>query len=68
MGFHRRYINKKIIYNSIEKNNFKNLFIYSDAFIFEDKISSYAYELFLQGENETEILKKLNNYEDNQIN
>jgi len=60
MGFHKRYLNIDIVLNNLEKNNIVNLFTKADAFIFEDKESSYAYSLFEDGKSNNEILQILN--------
>lgn len=61
MGFHKRYLNKEIIYRSLKENKIINLFTKADAFMFEDDESSYAYTLFEEGNTNNEILEKLKN-------
>jgi len=61
MGFHKRYLNKEIIYRSLKENKIINLFTKADAFVFEDNESSYAYTLFEEGKTNDEILEKLKN-------
>jgi hypothetical protein len=61
MGFHKRYLNKEIIYMSLKENKIINLFTKADAFVFEDNESSYAYSLFEEGKTNNEILEKLKN-------
>jgi len=61
MGFHKRYLNKEIIYRSLKENKIINLFTKADAFVFEDNESSYAYTLFEEGKTNNEILEKLKN-------
>jgi hypothetical protein len=61
MGFHKRYLNKEIIYRSLKENKIINLFTKADAFVFEDNESSYAYSLFEEGKTNNEILEKLKN-------
>jgi hypothetical protein len=60
MGFHKRYLNIDIVLKDLQKNNIINLFTKADAFIFEDKESSYAYSLFEEGKTNDEILQILN--------
>jgi hypothetical protein len=60
MGFHKRYLNIDNVLKSLKNNNITNLFTKADAFIFEDKSSSYAYNLFLEGKRDVEILEILN--------
>lgn len=61
MGFHKRYLNKEIIYRSLKENKIVNLFTKADAFMFEDDESYYAYTLFEEGNTNNEILEKLKN-------
>jgi hypothetical protein len=68
MGFHKRYLNYQVILTSSKTNGLKNLFTKCEALIFEDKESSYAYDLFSEGKSDNEIIqiinKQLKNTED----
>lgn len=66
MGFNKRYVSSNLTVEALEKNSLKKLYGKSDALIFMDKLSSYAYELFVEGKNEQEILSIINkNMEEN---
>jgi hypothetical protein len=55
MGFHKRMINKEIILKYLELNKpLKDLFRV-DAILFDDNISSKAYELHEQGLTDNQI-------------
>lgn len=58
MGFHKRFITKDTIMLT-DKSNLDVLFG-SDALIFGDEWSSEFYELFKEGKEYNEIIKKLN--------
>jgi len=58
MGFHKRFITKDTIMLT-DKSNLDVLFG-SDALIFGDEWSSEFYDLFKQGKEYNEIIKKLN--------
>ena len=58
MGFHKRFITKDTIMLT-DKSNIDVLFG-SDALIFGDEWSSEFYELFKEGKEYNEIIKKLN--------
>lgn len=58
MGFHKRFITKDTIMLT-DKSNINVLFS-SDALIFGDEWSSEFYDLFNEGYEYNEILKKLN--------
>jgi hypothetical protein len=63
MGFHKRIINKEIILKYLElRKPLKDLFR-ADAIVFDDKISSTAYELHEQGLTDNQIKTIIN--EDN---
>ena len=70
MGFHKRYLNIDIVHRSLKENKIVNIFTKADALIFEDKESSHAYSMFVEGKTNNEILQfienlKINNNEDN---
>ena len=67
MGFHKRFVNEKIVIDYLKNNNINSLFINTDAIIFEDNISSQVFDLFLDKKTDTEILNIIYN-ENNQIN
>jgi hypothetical protein len=58
MGFHKRFITKDTIMLTDESNI--NVLFSSDALIFGDEWSSEFYDLFKEGYEYNEILKKLN--------
>jgi hypothetical protein len=58
MGFHKRFITKDTI-TATDESNIDVLFS-SDALIFGDEWSSEFYDLFKEGKEYNEIIKKLN--------
>jgi len=60
MGFTKRFVDQKTVKIHLEKSNLKTLFSPRvDTFIFMDTLSSDVFNLFQQGQNETQILSTL---------
>lgn len=64
MGFNKIIVDEKILMMYLEKNKPLKLLFKADAFIFNDKISTMAYELYTKGIPDEEIKKTIYN-EDN---
>ncbi len=65
MGFNTRYVDFKTSITALENGRLKFYYGKSDALIFEDKLSSKIYDLFLEGKTDEEILSIINkNMED----
>jgi hypothetical protein len=55
MGFNKIIIDKKILMTYFEKNKPLKVLFKADAIIFDDKISSKAYDLYTEGKSDEEI-------------
>ena len=64
MGFNKMIISEKILMMYFQKNKPLKMLFKADALIFDDKISSEAYDLHIKGMTDEEIKKKIYN-EDN---
>lgn len=64
MGFNKRTVDEELLMRYINNNKpLKSLFK-ADAFIFLDKISSYAFDLYYQGDSDEVVKLKLKKYKD----
>lgn len=70
MGFNKVYVEEELLMKYINNNKPLSKLFKADAFIFMDKISSYAYDLYSQGNSDEIIKLKLKEYknENNSIN
>ena len=64
MGFNKVIVDEEILMKYFEKNKPLKMLFKAEAFIFMDKISSEAYDLYTRGMSDKEIKKKIYN-EDN---
>jgi hypothetical protein len=65
MGFNKRIVDEEILMKYFEKNKpLKGLFK-ADAIIFDDKISSMAYDLYTEGKSDEEIKQIIIDNENN---
>ncbi len=61
MGFTKRFVDEKTTKTYLNKSDLKSLFSPKvDMFIFMDTFSQKVFDLFKQGESETQIQSKLN--------
>lgn len=61
MGFTKRFVDEKTTKTYLNKSDLKSLFSPKvDMFIFMDTFSQKVFNLFKQGESETQIQSKLN--------
>jgi hypothetical protein len=60
VGFNKRYINLERTLVALKENNLKGYYGKSDMLIFEDEVSSIAYNLFKSGKKDEEILSIIN--------
>lgn len=67
MGFHKRFLNEKLVLSYLKNNNVKSLFHNVEALIFEDEFASRVHELYEENLTDTEILNIIYN-ENNQSN
>lgn len=56
MGFHKRNIDYNLTLKYLYQKDLKKLYSNSEAFIFEDDLSSQIFNLFTEGKNEEEII------------
>jgi hypothetical protein len=61
MGFHKRNVDYKITLKYLFQKDLKKLYSKSDAFIFEDNLSSEIFELFSDSKTEDEIIELYKN-------
>lgn len=61
MGFTKRFVDKNTVRIHLDNSNLEKFFSPKvDSYIFLDDFSHQVYELFTQGNNETQIKSKLN--------
>jgi len=65
MGFNKIIVDEKILMMYLEKNKPLKILFKADAFIFNDKISSLAYDLYTKGIPDEEIKKTIIENENN---
>jgi hypothetical protein len=65
MGFNKVIVDKEILMKYFEKNKPLKMLFKADAFIFIDKISSLAYDLYTKGMTDEEIKKTIIENENN---
>lgn len=65
MGFNKIIIDKKILMTYFEKNKPLKVLFKADAIIFDDKISSKAYDLYTEGKSDEEIKQIIIDNENN---
>jgi hypothetical protein len=61
MGFHKRNIDYNLTLKYLFQKDLKKLYSKSDAFIFDDELSSEIFELFSEGKTEDEIIELYKN-------
>jgi len=62
MGFNKVYVEEELLMRYFNNNKPLSKLFKADAFIFMDKISSYAYDLYSQGNSDEIIKLKLKEY------
>jgi hypothetical protein len=65
MGFNKIIIDKKILMTYFEKNKPLKVLFKADAIIFDDKVSSKAYDLYTEGKSDEEIKQIIIDNENN---
>jgi hypothetical protein len=64
MGFNKVYVDEEKLFKYLDNDKPLKKLFKADAFIFMDKISSYAFELYSHGTNDEQIKLKLKQYKD----
>jgi hypothetical protein len=65
MGFNKIIVDKRILMKYFEKNKPLKVLFKADAIIFDDKVSSKAYDLYTEGKSDEEIKQIIIDNENN---